>query len=249
MGTHSLDLREWLIVDELRDEQLALKRQLIDEVRDVVVAAVPQAHDACVEVRELVGARSSDEHPLVDAALSVQEDLVVLQRIDEHWTVTAGAVCFPTHWTIAEKLGLPLADVHGPVAHYDRELRDRVDRFHDRLTVDRPVWRRNWFVSPTNTLHLPEFPPGLVLPTEFADDGTPMWIRSERQTLRRLARTDAIVFTIRVQLAPLGVLRERRDLAVRMLTAIRTWDDEKRGYTSTGRILHALERWLESITK
>ena len=47
--------------------------------------------------------------PLVDAALMVQEDLVVLQHVEGSWTVTAGVVCFPTHWTIGEKLGLPLA--------------------------------------------------------------------------------------------------------------------------------------------
>jgi hypothetical protein len=133
------------------------------------------------------------------------------------------------------------------VAHYDSELSDRVDRLHDRLTVDRPVWRRNWFVSPTDELHLPAEPQGLVIPSEIGPDGTPMWIRSERQTLRLLPRTGAILFTSRVQLAPLGVLRERVDLARKMLDTVRSWDEQKRSYTSTGRILDALERWLGEL--
>jgi hypothetical protein len=253
MGTHVLDLRDWLLVDGARDEQLACKRRLVDEVPHVVVATSGVSGHAEQEVRQLVARATGatvdqGRAPLVDAALMVQEDLVVVQRVDDAWTVTAGVVCFPTHWTITEKVGRPLADVHAGVAHYDRELRDRVDRFHDRLTVERPVWRRNWFVSPTDELHLPAFPPGLVLPDQIASDGTPMWIRSERQTLRRLFRTDAILFTIRVQLAPLGALRRRPDLAARMLAAVRSWDDAKRGYTSTGRVLVALEEWLAEVT-
>ena len=253
MGTRALDLADWLIVDDERDEQLRLKRSLIDDVPHIVVATSTSADAPAEEVRELIAAAVGDpaagdhRHPLVDAALMVQEDLVVVQLVDGRWTVTAGVVCFPTNWTIADKLGQPLAAVHGPVAHYDTELRDKVDRFHDRLTVDRPVWRRNWFVTPTGELHLPEFPPGLVIPDVVAPDGSPMWIRSERQTLRRLPRSAAILFTIRVQRTPLGILRERPDLARRMLAAIRSWDDAKRAYTSTGRVLDALERWLADV--
>jgi hypothetical protein len=259
MGTHTLDAREWLIVDDRRDDELRLKERLIRERRDVVVAAVggSDADDAAREVHELVSAAVSPGAPaqrvssdaLVDASLLAQEDLVVLQRRDGAWRVTAGVVCFPTHWCIRDKLGRSLADVHGSVAHYEHDLRERVDRFHDRLTPERPVWRRNWFVTPTDDLHLPSFPPGLVIPGHIARDGAPMWIRSERQTLRKLPRSGAIVFTIRVQLAPLGVLLQRRDLAHRMLQSVRSWDDTKRGDTSTGRILDALDPWLEDVTR
>jgi hypothetical protein len=44
------------------------------------------------------------------------------------------------------------------------------------------------------------------------------------------------------------VLRTRPDLATRMLRAIRSWDEVKRAYTSTGRTLTVLDRWLASIT-
>jgi hypothetical protein len=264
MGTHSLDVRDWLVVDDERESQLDEKRRLVAEARDVVVAHAPGSEEASREVLELVqralgerrherderdaGELDTGDHPLVAAALRVQEDLVVLQRRDSRWTVTAGVVCFPTHWTIGDKLGNSLAEVHGPVAHYESELRERVDRFCERLAPERPVWRRNWFVSPTDLLHLPSFPAGVVIPHRIAEDGSPMWIRSERQTLRRLPRTDAIVFTIRVQLAPLGVLLARADVAERMLRLLRSWDETKRAYTSTGRILDSLETWLVDVT-
>ena len=41
-----------------------------------------------------------------------------------------------------------------------------------------------------------------------------MWLRSERQTLVRLPRTGAVLFTIKTQLCPVTAVRERPHLAV-----------------------------------
>lgn len=263
MGTHALQLDQWLVVDTDREVDLARKGELLDTKRDVVFAAHSGADDACAELLESVRewladsgidlpALPRDEHPLIEAARIVQEDLAVLHNIGGEWVLTAGAICFPTHWCIADKIGLPLAGVHEPVAHYESDLRVKVDRFHDRLSADRPVWRRNWIVTPTRELHLPQRGgPSTVDLTNaritIGADGSPMWIRSERQTLRRLARTGAIVFTIRIQRAPLGVLLERPDLAARMLTSTRSWDGHKRMYSSTGGALDQLNAWLEGV--
>jgi len=258
MGTHSLALANWLIVDGRRDVQLGLKARLLDTSRPVVFAAEAGSEASSAELLAVIRAWLSnrdiavpasfgDDHPLIEAARLVQEDLAVLQRVDDAWVLTAGVICFPTHWTISEKVGLPLAGIHAPVAHYDQELRERVDRFHARLTPDRPVWRRNWFVVPTDELHLPNYGHQMHIASSIDDDGSPMWIRSERQTLRRLPETDAIVFTIRVQLAPLGALRDRPDVATKMLSSIRSWDREKRMYTSTGGPLDELIAWLQAL--
>lgn len=263
MGTHSLDLDEWLIVDADRQADLEYKANLLDTAREVVVAHDDSRIDTCpagAEVLALVRAwlrdhgiepapEHGDEHPLVEAARLVQEDLAVLHRIDDAWVLTAGVVCFPSHWTVGDKVGLPLEGVHAPVAHYGDELRDKVDRFHERLTVDRPVWRRNWFVNPTDELHLPAYGHQMHIADSIEHDGTPMWIRSEFQTLRRLPETGAILFTIRVQRAPLGVLRQRPDLAAKMLVALGSWDRDKRMYTSTGGALDALMGWLSEVAE
>ncbi len=258
MGTHALALAEWLVVDHLRDEQLAYKARLIETVRPIVFAAEPGSSEAAQELLVVIRGWLSanglapaesfgDDHPLIEAARLVQEDLAILQRINGLWVLTAGVVCFPTHWTVSDKVGLPLEGIHAPVAHYDTELRERVDRFHDRLTADRPAWRRNWFVAPTSELHLPAYGHQLHAVSGIEADGSPMWIRSERQTLRRLPETDAIVFTIRVQQVPLGVMRGRPDLAAKMLAATRSWDRQKRMYTSTGGVLDELIGWLQAV--
>ena len=266
MGTRALDPAAWLVADERRDGELARKRELLRIARNLVAgASTPDARPACEEALALVAgfvgeaAPGLDDlpvedddavAPLVRAALLVQDDLAVMQEVDGEWILSAAVVCFPSHWTPADKLGLPLGLVHSPVAHYERELAEKVDRFHDRLAVERPAWRRNWSVNPTSELHLPDR--GVVPPIarepgwRIAEDGTPMWIRSERQTLRRLPATGAVLFTIRVQLAPLGVLLDRPDLAARLLACVESWDDTKRAYNSTGGALDQLVAWLRA---
>ena len=249
MGTRALDEARWLLVDERRDAELAAKRRLIDERADVVVASVPGSEGADAEVADLIGAaiggaRPAVRPPLVAAALAVQEDLCVLQRVaGGRWRLTSGVVCFPSMWRLPDKIGLPLAAVHGPVPAYADELAERVDRFIDRLRPDRPVWRRNWLVHASDELHLPEPPPPPAVPPAVPDG---LWLRSERQTLRRLPRTDAVLFTIRTQQVPLRVVADRPDVAAGMAAAIAAWSDDLVAYRGASSWREPVLRWLTS---
>jgi hypothetical protein len=243
MGTRALDERPWLVVDAGRDEELARKRLLLDERHDVVVAARPGSEAVAAEAAGLVAdaagvGLADDRPPLEAAALVVQEDLCVLARREGRWCLDAGVVCFPSMWRVGDKLGLPVTAVHGPVPAYDDELADRVDRFLDRL--ERPVWRRNWLVHDSPELHLPAPPPPHAAPTVPND----LWLRSERQTLRRLPATGGILFTIRTQQAPFAVLADRPDVAARMAEAIRHWSPELVTYRGAGAWRDAVVRWL-----
>lgn len=55
---------------------------------------------------------------------------------------------------------------------------------------------------------------------------TQVRLRVERQTLRRLPKTGAIVFTIRVYLTPLVELVKEPDVPGRLASAIRSWPDD-----------------------
>jgi hypothetical protein len=241
MGTHSLDLDRWLIVDEHYRSELAIRARLIDERREVVFGALPGTDDASVEVLELVSSwlaghgidppRTADDlHPLERAGRIVQEDLCLMVPAADGWRLDAGVLCFPTFWNLHDKLGKPIAAVHGPVAHYRDDLEPRVDRFFDRLRADAAVWRRNWGVSPLPLLHLPQTKASLPWSEHVDDDGEPLWFRSERQTLRRLPRSGAVLFTIRVQLAPLGVVVAVPGVANRLLVSLESWDDDEVAY-------------------
>lgn len=53
-----------------------------------------------------------------------------------------------------------------------------------------------------------------------------VWLRTERQTLRRLPRTGAIVFTIRVYQTSVEQLGKEAGVPGRMASAIRSWPEE-----------------------
>lgn len=240
MGIRALGAGEWLVADSERAEQLSMKKRLLAERRDLVFAALPGSESACTEAAQVVcGAATLEE-----AALAVQEDLCVLVHRDGHWRLDAGVVCFPSMWSIADKAGLPLAAVHGPVPAYADELADRVDRFVDRLRPDRPVWRRNWFVHNSPELHQPEPPPSPERPPAVPEG---LWLRSERQTLRRLEGSGAVLFTIKTQQVPLEVLAHRPGVARAMAVAIDSWSEELVVYRSAGPWREPVLAWLREV--
>ncbi len=206
MGTRALSARPWLVSDDRAGEELRLRAELFRHRRDEVF--VPAPRRVADEVWELVAripdpTNVDERDGLARAGLTIQEDLCLLQHHDSAWHLDAAFVCFPSRWRLADKVGRPLVDVHAPTPGYPEHLAHRVDRLLDKLT-DRPVLRRNWFVHPDPALHQPTAPPvDPVVPA--ADVASSLHVRSERQTLRRLP-SGWILFTIRVQQAPLGCL-------------------------------------------
>lgn len=247
MGTRALDSAEWLIADERKAEELALKRHLVLHRRHAVSIAVPGSERAQHEAATLISGATGEIldtrlAPLEAAALLVQEDLCVLVRRDGHWRLDAAVVCFPSMWDVRAKRGLPISEVHGPVPGYADELGGRVDRFIDRLAPDRPVWRRNWMVHATPELHLPAPPP----PPERVAVPDDLWLRTERQTLRRLTAAEAVLFTIRTRHAPLAVLTRRPDVARQIAAAVRAWSPELVAYRGAGPWRDDALAWLDS---
>ncbi len=254
MGTRALDERSWLLADDGRVDQLALKRALLDEVHDDVAASVPGAEAAAQETAQLIAAATgrvleADRPPLEAAALLVQEDLCLLLPRDGGWRLDAGVVCFPSLWRISDKVGLPMTAVHAPVPAYDVELAGRVDRFLDRLPLDRPVWRRNWLVHDSPTLHQPSPPSTGGRASRHEPPVVPggLWLRSERQTLRRLPRSGAILFTIRTQQAPFEVLTHRPAIAAAVARSMRSWSDDLVAYRSASPWRAPAMAWLDAV--
>ncbi|MDA3039182.1 MAG: DUF3445 domain-containing protein, partial [Actinomycetota bacterium] len=133
----------------------------------------------------------------------VREDLCVHLERDGHPVLVAGSVCFPTRWTLAEKIGRPLDLVHAPVPGYADELALKVRQFMTRIRPGPGVWRRNWSIMPTGRLSLPGHHDEYLPATNAPDQ---LYYRTERQTLRRLPTTAAVIFTIAIDVTPLPLL-------------------------------------------
>ena len=255
MGTRALDPSRWLLVDDDWMPQRTHARDLLVARRDDVLRTDPALDDAAAEVGDRLHRwlaehaphvldPGEDRDPLAAARASVAEDLCLLTRAAadaDRWVLAAGAVCFPSYWRLAEKVGRPLGDVHEPVPGYAPTLALRVDTFLGRLRPGQGVHRRNWSIHDSRELFVPEHRDS----GERAGPATDRWLRTEHQTLVGLD-CGAVVFTIRTQQVPLrDVVAHRPDVAAALAAAVRGWTDAQWAYKGRAIDTNLLE-WLDA---
>ncbi|HSI40405.1 MAG TPA: DUF3445 domain-containing protein [Xanthobacteraceae bacterium] len=236
VGLAPLDLRNWFEPDGRLAADLAQRRQLIAQRRDIVVREEPATREGQAEVLALVadhlaahfpqvyrrdGSRmvvepagiavpldDADEAPLVSAAQLVQEDLLLMRKGEGGYRLVAGVLCFPSAWSLAEKFGQSLDAIHAAVPGYPQRLATVMNRIFDNLKVAAPVWRLNWSIYPDDELHHPETK---ERPRDWFDDADELapsaFVRVERQTLRRMPVSGDILFTVRVHVDPFTAFR------------------------------------------
>lgn len=230
LGLRPIEAAEWLIESDERERRLATKARLMAHCPALVLQALPGSEAAQAEVLAMICTHLRVPCPAVEpsvaldaAARLVEEDLCVLETIDGSYRLTAASVASPSYWRLAEKMGKELLDIHDPVPELRTRIGTHMERFFENLPAERIFMRGNWFIHASDTLfRLPEdlCPPHAGEP--FALDR--LYLRCERQTLRRLPKSRAVLFTIRVYVDPLAALTERPDLAADLHAAIQ--DDE-----------------------
>ncbi|MDN2580533.1 DUF3445 domain-containing protein [Aquibium sp. ELW1220] len=282
IGLRQLDLATWLEVDRHYEAYLAQKHALVGRDRDAVFRAEPDTLAAQAEVFGLVrdhliggfpsifpGTRqweaalaaldrvgSEDHPPLLAASLLVQEDLVLMRRGADGWRLAAASLCFPSSWSLAEKFGRPLDEIHGPVPGFGAGSRpaELIARMFDNLRPDRPVERMNWSLQTDAELHKPmssrqRDARAAARPVRFGE--TPAdhaFIRVERQTLRKLPVSGDVLFTIRIFVDPMAVLArhpQRATLARSFATQLAAMEADQLDYKGLSadhdRLIDALE--------
>lgn len=208
----------WLHLDEAYDAQMAYRARLLAERRAAVLAIDPGAVPATQEYLEMVldalpegfarqgqAVRCPDgrvvapdrAHPLDSVNALVQEDVVILQKQGEEHVLTAALLCFPASWTLAEKFLRPLMAIHDPVPDY-AGVGPRVQRMFDWIRPGQPLWRANALMYHDADLHQPR----RENDRRVRPVGVPRYLRSERQTMLRLPRTQAVAFVIHTYVVP-----------------------------------------------
>jgi hypothetical protein len=177
--------------------------------------------------------------PLWDCSLWIADDLVLMERIEGSYRLTAASLCSPSHWRLQEKFNQPMRTIHDPIPGFHEELSPKIDRFFDHLRPEHPVVRFNWAIQADDALaQLPENEPAVS-----AD--TPLFYRAERQSLLRLPTTGAIAFTIRVYLHPLEALRDRDGAMDALLAAVDAAPEPLKHYKGFDRLEPALARYRD----
>lgn len=247
-----LDPVHWLVRDAAYAEQISEKLRLYDAQPDTVFFAAPGSRDACLELEALLiqggfiaPTPDSDLHPLWRAARQVQEDLLIMQQsAPGAWHLTAGSLSFPSKWRLAEKAGKRLDAIHGPVPGFGPGARNAalMARMFDKMQPDKPMLRYNWSLDSQALLHRPQ-----GAPLSGPGGEVPTLIRVERQTLTKLPRSGAIVFTIHIQLDPLSLLAERPDLCQAVIDQLAALEPEQAHYKSFKDGLAPILKLLEDL--
>jgi hypothetical protein len=188
-------------------------------------------------------------HPLDLAGRLVQEDLCLMQVEPDagHYRLVGASVCFPTRWCLADKIGGAIGPIHAPVPGYEEQLSSTMDRFFALLKTERPVWRVTWSIVDDPALFLPrghgQWERDASITAENVGDK--LWLRLERQTLRRLPCSEDVLFTIRIYVHPLQTLAACPKRTAALAAALRSLPPDLQTYKSVRPFREAILSWLD----
>lgn len=289
IGLKPLDPDRWIEVDEHLLPHLAEKRRLYAEIPERVFVEEDGTRDAQREVLDLLGEHLLTKHPdiyrrsgdgievvgagkfggpdaglryapLIAASLLVQDDLILMRRDESGWRLVAGSLCFPSSWSLTEKFGKPLQQIHAPVPGFGPGTRpaDLINRMFDGLQ-GQAVKRYNWSIQASDALYHPlsnveRIDRASNRPTRFPDGDVDAhaFIRVERQTLRKLPVSRDVLFTIRIHLDPLKVLAshpDRQALAVSFAAQLQELDQAQLDYKGLTADRNRLVAFLDDMAK
>ncbi len=272
IGVSKLDVADWIEVDEHLARYLAEKRRLRltvpestfvaeadtagaqQEILDLLVEHLPRQfpdtyrlEPPLMHLRESspVNVQNPEMPPLLAAALLVQEDLILMRKGSSGWRLAAGSLSFPSSWHLREKFGRPMPEIHAAVPGFGVASRAMavIQRMFDNLPPEQLYLRWNWGFYDDGALYHPAPGNGTH---QFGAQGE-VFLRAERQTLRKLACSGDILFTIRTHLSPLDLLAQqpnRRELARALISQVEAFSEPQLAYKGLtlerDRLLHKL---------
>ncbi len=244
-GLQLIPAGSWLCPDSEAEDWLAGKRDLMRTRREDVFANTGET-DSLEEVAGLVSAHvdarlpSDWPTPLEAAAALVSDDLCIMRRAEGAWHLVAASLCAPSYWRLSEYLGRPLAGLHRPVEGRDGALAARIARIFDMMRPGQIFERFNWTVQTG-----PErFTPRRPRTSDITADS--LFLRVERQTIRKLEHTGTVLFTIRICLDPLAAVLGDADNAAAFRQAWCGASQEVRDYKGWAVLDAAVEVLLEA---
>ncbi|MCW2381388.1 hypothetical protein M2338_000953 [Sphingobium sp. B2D3B] len=239
MGLRRVPEEDWLWPDFDR-----AARSAVFDAHPDAVQLLPGAEGAVREVGAMIGISGE----LGDIARGCWEDLCIMQQAEpgDPWHLTAAAVGFPTDWRLADKIGRPMAQIHAPIHGYAEQLAPGVDHFMASLKAGPIFARANWFIVPSmEWRYLPTVDEAAAFAHVTPDNaGQRLIVRCERQTLRRLPESGAILFTI-------GIARKRLcdlpgEWPARLSEALAAMPADEQARRLVGRYAEPLRRYADA---
>ncbi|ODV95553.1 hypothetical protein PACTADRAFT_34118 [Pachysolen tannophilus NRRL Y-2460] len=198
------------------------------------------------------------EDPMLMIAKLIQDDIAVMvEAEDGNYYLKAGAIMLAGFWRLKDKLHLCLSDIHtsGDVPKYSTHLKAGMEKFFQRQTCDKPVVRNNYFIQTDNNLAWSD---------SIGDESNDSigwytapkvkniencYFRSERQSVRRLPISGAMIFTVRTYFLPVEELCKEPFVPRRLFDGINSWDEDVKEYKGYEAFKDILMPYLEKKAK
>ncbi|BGP17367.1 hypothetical protein JCM10213_003411 [Rhodosporidiobolus nylandii] len=220
---------------------------IVGEEGGAVVAVENCVTGEKFDFAELEAKEGKEWNPMKVAGLLLQDDIALMVEDEQgQYRFQAGSICTAGFWRLQDKIGLTLDDIHfeGSVPNYKEKYQKAMNGFFSKLALEKLVERNNYFFQVDGGLDWSEKTNGteqifdqynkgpkehLVPQTDDvkrpmeATDIREVRFRTERQSLRRLPKTRAIMFTVRTYLIPVVDLADEPGVPGRMASGIRSW--------------------------
>ena len=140
--------------------------------------------------------------------------------------------------------------IHAPVPFYKEQLEAPTNNFFDQMPYGEVFSRRNWSIHDDPSLRQDGTKPtrGKTQTNITPDNaGEQLWLRVERQTLRKLEKTGAILFTIRIHLRKLKHIVKFKGIADQLSKALSALPPEMHAYKQTHTFADSVQAYLDEF--
>ncbi|OAX80202.1 hypothetical protein ACJ72_05468 [Emergomyces africanus] len=177
------------------------------------------------------------------------------EKPDGQYYLLAGSILLAGFWRLSDKFGLPLSEIHtsGSVPQFQSKLEKGMMNFFRRLKPSDPVLRNNYFFQVDDDLAWSRSignEDDAHVSWSTAEKNKAIqhhWFRSERQSLRRLPKSGAVVFTIRTYFVPVMEIAREPGVPGRLASAVRSWGDDVARYKGRERYGDVLLDYLDEM--
>ena len=229
------------------EEVLAQRRVNLSEHPERYLAVTPAGEPLVEVIWDLALDWGQVEEPeggvrdLMSLSRQWEADLLVMDQAS--LSFVAGAVCFPSSWSLEKRIGHSIHDVHEVVPRLNPQIGDMITRFLSRLAPGKTSRRENW--SFTRSPELDYHP---ALKRQRLDDTVTLdelSLRVEHQLF--IGITGGVLMGLRVEAVPLKKLASDPVVWSAVAEKVRTMPEDVADYKAMAkavpRILSEMEAY------
>ena len=177
---------------------------------------------------------------------------VMLLMLDGKYHLRAGSICSSLGWTLQTKIAKDLDGIHEPIPDYKEKMAFSMNRFFHAITPDKSIERGSWGFEVGEPFNLPPEECSVErgkIHTIDSLDPKEITLRVDWQTLRRLPRSGAVVFSFLCIFTPLEKLRDEPMVPEIALKVLKEGKANMMEYKGTDCVKQICEPLLEQWAK